>query len=124
MVEQAEAGETTEPGLVVLVDPSGKLAQQLREVLRQLVPAAPAGDLDAEPARPGPRLTAREIEVLLLVAQQRSNSEIARDLWVSQDTVRFHLRNVYRKLGVHERGDAVRKARASGAFEAREVERG
>jgi DNA-binding CsgD family transcriptional regulator len=124
VVEGREARTGTEPGFIILVDPSGKLAAELREVLRQVFPAPPARERAAEPPRPAARLTPREIEVLALVALQRSNCEIARDLWVSQETVRFHLRNAYRKLGVHRRDDAVAQARVAGLFEPHDAECG
>jgi DNA-binding CsgD family transcriptional regulator len=54
-----------------------------------------------------PRLTAREREILDLVAEGRTNAEIAERLWVSPGTVRRHLENIYAKLGVHTRTAAV-----------------
>lgn len=54
-----------------------------------------------------PRLTAREREILDLVAEGRTNAEIAERLWVSLGTVRKHLDNVYAKLGVHTRTAAA-----------------
>jgi DNA-binding CsgD family transcriptional regulator len=53
------------------------------------------------------RLTAREHEVLALVALGKTNAEIARLLWLAPGTVRKHLENVYAKLGVHTRTAAV-----------------
>jgi DNA-binding CsgD family transcriptional regulator len=53
------------------------------------------------------RLTAREREVLDLVAEGKTNAEIAAALWISPGTVRRHLDNVFRKLGVHTRTAAV-----------------
>jgi DNA-binding NarL/FixJ family response regulator len=55
-------------------------------------------------------LTAKELEVLGQLALARSNREIARALWISDQTVKFHLRNVYRKLGASTRTEAVRIA--------------
>ena len=55
----------------------------------------------------GGRLTPREREVLELVAEGRTNAEVARVLWVSPGTVRKHLENAYDKLGVHTRTGAV-----------------
>jgi DNA-binding CsgD family transcriptional regulator len=52
-------------------------------------------------------LTARELEVLALVADGCSNAEVAGALWLSPLTVRKHLENVFAKLGVHTRAEAV-----------------
>jgi DNA-binding NarL/FixJ family response regulator len=66
----------------------------------------------AQLAEPGPPpaaelgLTERELEILLLVAAGDSNARIARNLWVSEQTVKFHLSNTYRKLGVRNRTEA------------------
>jgi DNA-binding NarL/FixJ family response regulator len=51
-------------------------------------------------------LTTRELEILLLVADGSANSQIAHELWVTEQTVKFHLSNVYRKLGVSNRTQA------------------
>lgn len=53
-------------------------------------------------------LTARERQVLLLVADGLTNARIAERLWITPGTVRRHLENVYAKLGVHTRTAAVR----------------
>jgi DNA-binding NarL/FixJ family response regulator len=58
-----------------------------------------------------PLLTRRELEILRLVAEGRTNREVAELLWVSDQTVKFHLANVYRKLGVNTRTEAVEWAR-------------
>ena len=98
--------------MIVVLSASDALAEDVRRLLRDLH-AGPGAD---EPAQPPvadvreprhPALTKREREVLRLVARGRSNHQIAGELWVSQDTVRFHLRNAYRKLGVHSREAAV-----------------
>jgi len=56
-------------------------------------------------------LTLREQEVLRLLADGRSNAEIARTLVVEQSTVKTHLVHVYRKLEVRSRTQALAKAR-------------
>ena len=56
------------------------------------------------------RLTARELEVLRLVAEGRTNGRVAEALNVSEQTVKFHLCNIYRKLGVGNRTEATRHA--------------
>jgi DNA-binding NarL/FixJ family response regulator len=55
-------------------------------------------------------LTKRELEILRLVAEGHSNGQLARMLWVTEQTVKFHLSNVYRKLGVSNRTEASRWA--------------
>jgi len=54
-------------------------------------------------------LTAREVEILKKVAEGQSNADIAESLWVTEQTVKFHLSNVYRKLGVANRTQAARR---------------
>jgi len=58
-------------------------------------------------AVPVPRLTERELEVLRLVAQGLSNREIAADLYISENTVKNHVRNILEKLHLHSRMEAV-----------------
>ena len=55
-------------------------------------------------------LSARELEILLLVARGLSNAQIASSLYLSEATVKRHLANVYEKMGVHSRGEASREA--------------
>src|SRR6201991_563840 len=62
-----------------------------------------------EPAHDCP-LTDRELEILRLVAEGHTNGRIARQLWVTEQTVKFHLSNTYRKLGVANRTEASRYA--------------
>ena len=54
-----------------------------------------------------PRLTERELEVLRGMSQGKSNSQIGRDLFLSEDTVKTHARRLFRKLGVNDRAEAV-----------------
>jgi DNA-binding NarL/FixJ family response regulator len=66
------------------------------------------------------KLTRRELEILRLVSEGRSNRQVAEILWVTDQTVKFHLANVYRKLGVGSRFDAARWAHENGVLEAAE----
>lgn len=59
-------------------------------------------------------LTTRELEVLRLVAAGSTNNEIARHLWVTEQTVKFHLSNVFRKLKVGNRTEASHYAHVNG----------
>jgi DNA-binding NarL/FixJ family response regulator len=67
-----------------------------------------------EPATPNGGLTRREHEILQQVAEGASNGEIAGRLCVTEQTVKFHLSNVYRKLGVANRTQASRYAHVNG----------
>jgi DNA-binding NarL/FixJ family response regulator len=69
-----------------------------------------AASEEGEPATYPAGLTAREVEVLRLVAKGLSNHEVAAELVLSPRTVHAHLRSVYRKLEVHSRGAAARSA--------------
>jgi two-component system NarL family response regulator len=62
---------------------------------------------DERQAVPTPRLTDRELEVLKLVAQGMSNREIATELYISENTVKNHVRNILEKLHLHSRMEAV-----------------
>lgn len=66
---------------------------------------------------PSPQLTPRELEILQRVAEGRSNRQVAQLLWVTDQTVKFHLANVYRKLGVGNRFEAAQRAREQGLLE-------
>jgi two-component system nitrate/nitrite response regulator NarL len=59
-------------------------------------------------------LSKREREVLLAMMDGKRGSQIAADLTISADTVRTHIRNIFAKLDVHSRLEAVRAARAAG----------
>ena len=56
---------------------------------------------------PTPRLTDREMEVLTLVAQGLNNRDIAKELFISENTVKNHVRNILEKLHLHSRMEAV-----------------
>jgi DNA-binding NarL/FixJ family response regulator len=60
------------------------------------------------------RLTSRELEILRLVAQGASNRQVGEQLWLSDQTIKFHLAQVYRKLQVASRREAVDRLREAG----------
>lgn len=80
----------------------GRLHEMLKRVATNASQAAPASPLD--------RLTAREREVLRLLAEGLDNDGIADRLYLSANTVRTHVGNLLKKLGVHSRAEAVRIA--------------
>lgn len=94
------------------------LATLVREAVSGHIMHAPPA-LRLAPATSVPRadhasLTARELEILRLVASGATNGDIARELWVTQQTVKFHASNIYRKLGVANRTEACHYAHVAG----------
>ncbi len=95
-----------------------RLVQVLRMVVEGdalVIPVAARAHLDSAPVSSAPRtgrrgsidLTPRETEVILLLAQGRSNAEIARHLSISMATVRSHVHRLLRKIGAVTRAQAV-----------------
>jgi DNA-binding NarL/FixJ family response regulator len=85
-----------------LINPSmaGKLLTEFATLARR----------DAEPAAqevPAPKLTDREMQVLKLVARGMNNRDIAKELFISENTVKNHVRNILEKLQIHSRMEAV-----------------
>ena len=98
----------------------------LSAAIRQAV--APTVFLFARPSRNGsngagrgteslPTLTSRELEVLRLVAEGLPNAQVARRLWISEPTVKYHLSRTYEKLGVSNRTGAARWAERHGLLD-------
>ncbi len=85
----------------------GEMAGLLGEVKR----SAPTS---RGPAWPGERLTDSETRVLRYLPTHLGAAEIAAELYLSANTVKTHLRHLYRKLGAHSRQEAVQRARAVG----------
>jgi DNA-binding NarL/FixJ family response regulator len=95
------------------------LAVAIRQLFKPTVFFAPrnASAVVDEVRAEGPVLTPRELEILGLAAEGRSNADVARRLWVTEQTVKFHLSNVYRKLGVSNRTEASRWAQHHGLLD-------
>jgi DNA-binding NarL/FixJ family response regulator len=87
--------------------------QQLVAALDDFLPAAPDAPVNGGPL-PLDDLTAREREILELVAQGHDNNKIAKRLGISEKTVRNHVSTVFSKLGVDSRVQAVVRAREAG----------
>src|SRR4051794_1005926 len=87
------------------------LASTLRQIVEKSVYHA-IGVPDSRDLTPAGRtdLTERELTILQAVARGLSNRQIARELWVTEQTVKFHLTNIYRKLDVNNRTTAAREA--------------
>ena len=73
---------------------------------------------------PAPALTSRELEVLKLVAKGMSNREIADELYISENTVKNHVRNILEKLHLHSRMEAVIYAVKERLLDIRDEEEG
>lgn len=102
--------------VVKSVSPSD-IAAVLRQVATGAVFHAPSSAVPAaapEPEPVGPDLTDRERAILQSIARGSTTAEISRELFISEHTVKFHLTNVYRKLGVSNRAAAIRYALENG----------
>ena len=93
------------------IDPA-ELAPILRQVFEgEVLTESVGGGAASAPAVADEfELTARELEILERVATGRSNKQIAQEFWLSEQTIKYHLTNVYRKLGVGSRTEAARFA--------------
>ncbi len=103
--------------VVKSIDPSD-LPSTLRQALEGNVFSAVAGTPEGESS--GTRaagLTDREADILRALGKGLSNDEIAKEFWVARQTVKFHLTNIYRKLGVKNRTEAIRHAYRLGLVE-------
>lgn len=97
------------------------LASAIRQTFARSIYMVASESSDSSPNRTAAaeqsassHLTRRELEILRLVAEGHSNSQLARMLWVTEQTVKFHLSNIYRKLDVANRTEASRWAQLNG----------
>lgn len=92
-------------------DGLGRAVQQICEFGNAKIVSSPDHE-DAVPEHLA--LTKRELEVLRLVADGSTNADVAQRLWLGERTIKFHLSNVYEKLGVKNRTAACRWAETHG----------
>jgi DNA-binding NarL/FixJ family response regulator len=85
-----------------LINPSmaGKLLTEFATLARR-------DDEERVQEVPAPRLTEREMQVLKLIARGMNNRDIAKELFISENTVKNHVRNILEKLQIHSRMEAV-----------------
>jgi two-component system, NarL family, nitrate/nitrite response regulator NarL len=96
--------------IVKTIDPDD-LAGALRQALDgNVFTTAGVTEDPAERAAKDVGLTERELGIVRAVARGLSNEAISKELWVAEQTVKFHLTNIYRKLGVSNRTEAARYA--------------
>ncbi len=101
--------EVLDGGAAVSPAMGGKLFSALRDLLRH----------DGATSIRRPELTGREIEVLGLVGEGKTSREIAEQLFISENTVRNHVRNILDKLGMKSRFEAVNWAYREGLINIR-----
>jgi DNA-binding CsgD family transcriptional regulator len=90
------------------------LAEEMRRTAQQPTPPrAPS-----RRAHSDPRLSERELAVLRLAADGRSNADIGQALFISGDSAKTHMRSVYRRLGARDRAHAVALAYETGVLQA------
>ncbi len=90
------------------------LPSALRQAVEGTVYSAIGLPADSGSAARAAGLTDRETAILSAVARGLSNDAIGKELWVAEQTVKFHLTNIYRKLGVSNRTEATRYAYENG----------
>ena len=83
------------------------VAQELTDVLARMVQGDPIENKDKVKETPFSALTPRELEILCLLADGQSNKVIARNLGISDGTVKLHVKAILRKLEVHSRVEAA-----------------
>jgi DNA-binding NarL/FixJ family response regulator len=86
------------------------LPAAIRQIVERTVIHLPAARNGAAPATLPGGLSEKEVAVLAELCHGHTNKQIAASLWLSEQTVKFHLRNVYRKLGINSRTEALRYA--------------
>jgi len=96
--------EVLDGGAAISPAMGGKLFSAIRDLLRH----------NGSTAGRRPELTGREIEILGLVGEGKTSREIAEDLYISENTVRNHVRNILDKLGLKSRFEAVNWAYREG----------
>jgi DNA-binding NarL/FixJ family response regulator len=84
-----------------------ELAVTVSHVLHRSEEPGPSGHRGQKPVGAPPALSEREMQVLAGMSRGRSNSEIGRELYLSEDTVKTHARRLFRKLGAADRAQAV-----------------
>jgi DNA-binding NarL/FixJ family response regulator len=95
------------------LDVPSALRQAIEGTAFHIIGLPPEGEASGELGE----LTRRELEMLKALGRGLSNQAIGKELWISEQTVKFHLRNIYRKLGVNSRIEAARFAYEHGLVE-------
>jgi DNA-binding NarL/FixJ family response regulator len=119
--------EAFDSGVSALIAPNAApedIAVAIRQATDPSIHFAPATlpMLKPKPVTNDPGLTDREIETVRLVAKGLSNAEVARTLLVTEQTVKFHLSNIFRKMNVSNRTQATRRAQMMNILDEADVQ--
>lgn len=108
VADNYQAGHTPGPDLHALF-------MALRAATSRMpVPPPPPEPEPVRTERPDARLTSRERQVLEGISEGKTNAEIGRELHITEDTVKTHIRRLFRKLHTHDRAHATAVAMRSG----------
>jgi DNA-binding NarL/FixJ family response regulator len=127
--DEAQVRRALDAGAVCFIGKSihpDDLAAAVRALLSDAVRLGHTGGLTNGATPPEPAvtssvaeslLTRRELEILRLTAEGLSNGQMAKSLWVTEQTVKFHLSNIYRKIDARNRTEASRWAQQNGVLD-------
>ncbi len=101
--------------------PSEELMGAIRTVHQGGRYLSPAVGRKAEETATQPSLTVRELEVLRWIARGHSNQQVGHEIGVSEDTIKFHVKNILGKLGVSSRSKAVALSLKSGLMQSDDI---
>jgi len=106
LADPGHVNQAMESGVVSYVS-KGTLARDLPAIVRHVVSGGVILPAMGGAVQLSAELTARELEVLKMASEGLSNGDIASALYITEQTVKFHLGNIYRKLGVANRTEAA-----------------
>ena len=106
LADPGHVNQAMDSGVVAYVS-KGTLARDLPAIIRHVVSGGVILPAMGGAVQLSTDLTARELEVLKMASEGLSNGEIASALYITEQTVKFHLGNIYRKLGVANRTEAA-----------------
>ena len=127
--DEAQVRRALDAGAVCFIGKSihpDDLAAAVRALLSDAVRLGHTGGVTNGVTPPAPAvtssvaeslLTRRELEILRLTAEGLSNGQMAKSLWVTEQTVKFHLSNIYRKIDARNRTEASRWAQQNGVLD-------
>ena len=98
------------PALEAVASGDNIVAKELVGSLTRIVQSKNSEEVETSEESPFAELTPRELEILGHIAEGQSNKAIARDLDISDGTVKLHVKSILRKLGMHSRVEAAVKA--------------